>query len=158
MAPRGSSEAAKVTALREARCLNPHPEQVTDQAFCSEEFFDARDMVQVKYEMVRAVTVDGVSVTDAAAAFGYSRPAYYQAAAALAESGLEGLVPAKPGPRGGHKLTEQILTWAEEQMAADPRLKAAWLVEPIAEQFGVRVHPRSIERALARRLAHSKRR
>ena len=156
MAPRGSSQDPKVTALRQARCLNPHPEQVTDQTFLSEEFFDARDMVQVKYEMVRRVSVDGVSVTDAAAAFGYSRPAYYQAAAALAESGLEGLVPAKPGPHGGHKLTEQILTWAEEQMTADPSLKAARLVEPLAEEFGVRVHPRSIERALARRREHSK--
>jgi transposase len=136
--------------------LNPHPEQVTDEAFLAEEFFDARDAVQVKYEMVRAVTVDGASITDAAAAFGYSRPSYYQAAAALAESGLEGLVRAKPGPRGGHKLTEQILTWAQQQLAADPALKAAGLVEPIAEEFGVLVHPRSIERALARRREHSK--
>src|ERR1700737_4750891 len=156
MAPRGSSQDPKVTALRQARCLNPHPEQVTDQTFLSEEFFDARDMVQVKYEMVRRVSVEGASVTDAAAAFGYSRPSYYQAAAALAESGLEGLVPAKPGPRGGHKLTEQILTWVQEQMAADPSLKAARLVEPIEQEFGVRVHPRSIERALARRREHSK--
>jgi transposase len=155
MAPRGSSD-PKVTTLRQARCLNPHPEQVRDEAFLSEEFFDARDAVQVKYEMVRRVSVDGESVTAAAAAFGYSRPAYYQAAAALAESGLDGLVPAKPGPRGGHKLTEQILTWAQQQLAADPGLKPAGLVEPIAEEFGVRVHPRSIERALARFREHSK--
>ena len=100
MAPRGSAEDPKVTALRESRCLNPHPEQVTDEAFLAEEFFDARDMVQVKYEMVRRVTVDGAPVTAAAAAVGYSRPSYYQAAAALAESGLDGLVPARPGPRG----------------------------------------------------------
>ena len=33
MAPRGSPEDPKVTVLRESRCLNPHPEQVTDQAF-----------------------------------------------------------------------------------------------------------------------------
>ena len=72
MAPRGSSEDPKVTALRESRCLNPHPEQVTDEAFGAEDFFDARDMVQVKYEMVRRVTVDGAPVTTAAAAFGYS--------------------------------------------------------------------------------------
>jgi transposase len=156
MAQRGSSADPKVTALRETRCLNPHPEQVTDEKFLSEEFFDARDAVQVKYEMVRAVTVGGASITAAAAAFGYSRPAYYQAAAALAESGLEGLVPAKPGPRGGHKLTERVLTWAEQQLVADPALKPAGLVEPIAEQFGARVHPRSIERALARRREHSK--
>ena len=157
MAPRGSSADPKVTALRESRCLNPRPDQVTDEAFLAEEFFDARDMVQVKYEMVRRVTVDGAPVTAAAAAFGYSRPSYYQAAAALAESGLEGLVPARPGPRGGHKLTGEILAWAEEQMAADPALKAAGLAGPIAEEFGVRVHPRSVERALARRREHSKR-
>jgi transposase len=156
MAPRGSSADPKVTALRESRCLNPHPEQVTDEAFGAGDFFDARDMVQVKYEMVRRVTVDGAPVTTAAAAFGYSRPSYYQAAAALAGSGLEGLVPARPGPRGGHKLTGEILAWAEEQLAADPALKAGRLAGPIAGQFGVRVHPRSVERALARRRGHSK--
>src|SRR5436190_13971147 len=157
MAPRGPSEDPKVTALRESRCLNPHPGQVTDEAFLSGEFFDARDAVQVKYEMVRRVTVDGAPVTATAAAFGYSRPSYYQAAAALAESGLDGLVPAKPGPRGGHKLTGEILTWAEEALAADPGLRPAQLVTLIEESFGVRVHPRSVERALARRRErHSK--
>src|SRR6266576_550680 len=84
MAPRGSTEDPKVTALRESRCLNPHPGQVTDPAFLTEEFFDARDAVQVKYEMVRRVSVDGAPVTATAAAFGYSRPSYYQAAAGLA--------------------------------------------------------------------------
>jgi transposase len=156
MAPRGSSEDPKVTTLRESRCLNPHPERVSDPAFLSEEFFDARDAVQVKYEMVRRVSVDGESVTAAAAAFGYSRPSYYQAAAALARSGLEGLVAAKPGPRGGHKLTNEVLTWAEQQLTTDPDLRPAGLVEPIAEQFGVRVHPRSVERALARWREQSK--
>ena len=156
MARRGTGPDPKEAALAGARCLNPHPEQVTDPEFLGSDFFDARDAVQVKYEMVRAVTVDGAPVTATAAAFGYSRPSYYQAAAALAESGLEGLVPARPGPRGGHKLTEQILAWAEQQLAADPALKAAGLADPIAAEFGVRVHPRSIERALARRREHSK--
>jgi len=156
MAPRGSPEDPKVTALRESRCLNPHPEQVTDEVYLSGEFFDARDAVQVKYEMVRRVTVDGAPVTATAAAFGYSRPSYYQAAAALAAAGLDGLVPARPGPRGGHKLTSEVLAWAEQQLAADPALKAAALADPIAGEFGVRVHPRSVERALARRREHPK--
>ena len=157
MAPRGSPEDPKVTALRESRCLNPHPEQVTDPAFLTREFFDARDAVQVKYEMVRAVTVDGAPVTATAAAFGYSRPSYYQAAAALERSGLEGLVPARPGPRAGHKLTEEILAWAEDQLAAGPALRPAQLPARIEQAFGVRVHPRTVERALARRRErHSK--
>ena len=81
MPVREPAEDPKVTALRESRCLNPHPEQVTDPAFLADGFFDARDAVQVKYEMVRAVTADGAPVTAAAAAFGYSRPSYYQAPA-----------------------------------------------------------------------------
>ena len=83
----------KEAALAATRCLNPHPEQVTDPAFLASESFDARDAVQVKYEMVRKVKADGAPVTAAAAAFGYSRPAYYEAASALERSGLEGLVP-----------------------------------------------------------------
>src|SRR6266704_875908 len=141
----------KEAALAATRCLNPHPEQVTDPGFLASEFFDARDAVQVKYEMGRKVKADGAPVTAAAAAFGYSRPAYYAAAAALGRSGLEGLVPARPGPRGGHKLTEQILAWAEEQLAGDPALRPAQLPDRIEEAFGVRVHPRSVEKALARR-------
>ncbi len=156
MVRRGSPEDPKVTALRASRCLNPHPEQVSDPTFRAEEFFDARDVVQVKYEMIRRVSVDGDSVTTAAAAFGYSRPSYYAAAAALAQTGLEGLVAAKPGPRAGHKLTDAVLTWAEQQLAADPGLRPAGLVEPIAERFAVHVHPRSVERALARRREQSK--
>ena len=157
MARRHGGPDPKQAALAEARCLNPHPEQVTDPEFLASEFFDARDAVQVKYEMVRKVQAGGAPVTEAAAAFGYSRPAYYAAAAALGASGLEGLVPARPGPRGGHKLTEQILAWAEEQLAAEPALRPAQLVGRIGESFGVRVHPRSIEKALARRRErHSK--
>jgi transposase len=157
MARRDTGPDPKEAALAETRCLNPHPGQVRDPQFLSSDFFDARDAVQVKYEMVRKVRAGGAAVTEAAAAFGYSRPSYYEAAAALERSGLEGLVPARPGPRGGHKLTEEILAWAEEQLAADPALRPAQLPGRIEESFGVRVHPRSVERALARRRErHSK--
>lgn len=150
MARRREVEDPKLTALRQARCLNPHPEAVTDEVFSSQEFFDARDAVQVKYEMVRRVRVDRVSVSAASEAFGYSRPSFYQAAAALDEQGLDGLTASKPGPRGGHKITAKVSAFAEEQLSADPALRPADLVDTIAQRFGVRVHPRSIERALTR--------
>jgi transposase len=140
----------KVEALRQTRTLNPRPEAVRDEEFGSSEFFDARDLVQVKYEMLRRVRVDGEPVTRAAAAFGFSRPSYYQAAAAVEHDGLGGLVPARPGPRRAHKLTEQIVTFAAALQEEDPSLRSADLAAAIADRFGVRVHPRSVERALAR--------
>jgi transposase len=130
--------------------LNPRPEAVRDERFRGSEFFDPQDLVQVRYEMVRRARVDGEPVAHAAQAFGFSRPSFYAAAAALDEDGLAGLVPARPGPRRGHKLTEEIVAFAESLREADPSLRVAELVEVIAERFGVRVHPRSVERALAR--------
>jgi transposase len=106
--------------------------------------------------MVRRVKTEGASVTAAAAASGYSRPSYYEAAAALEASGLAGLVPARPGPRHAHKLTAEIIAWAGQALAADPALRPARLAGPIEQHFGVRVYPRSIERALARYREHSK--
>jgi transposase len=145
------TEDPKVTALRETRCLNPHPETVTDELFRASDFFDARDLAQVKYEMVRAVREDQLPVTAAAATFGLSRQSYYQAAAALAEGGLPALAPAKPGPKAAHKLTDEVCAFAEDALAADPALRAADLRSAIEDAFGLRVHVRSIERALARR-------
>lgn len=141
----------KVEVLRAARILNPRPEAVRDEGFGSVPFFDARDVVQVKYEMVRRVQVDGQPVAHAAAAFGFSRPSYYEAAAALQREGLPGLVPAKPGPRRGHKLSDEVIAHARALLQADDTLRAADLVEALEAAFGVQVHPRSIERALARR-------
>jgi transposase len=143
----------KARELARSRTLNPDPEAVSDEAFGAAGFFDARDVVQVKYEMVRRVEADGVSVSAAADAFGFSRQSYYTAAAALSDGGLQALVPAKPGPRGAHKLTGEVLDHLERLRAGDPGLRASELAEAVAERFGVRVHPRSVERALARREA-----
>ncbi|HKI66816.1 MAG TPA: helix-turn-helix domain-containing protein [Solirubrobacterales bacterium] len=150
---RGAADDDKADELQRSRTLNPHPETVTDEEFRSEEFFDPRDLVQVKYEMVRRVEAEGVTAAAAARAFGLSRQTYYGARAALADRGLQGLVPGKPGPREAHKLTDEVLDDLQEQLEADPSLGSAALAGRVAERFGFEVHPRSIERALARREA-----
>lgn len=141
---------AKVAALAETRTLNSRPEAVDDERFGSSEFFDARDVVQVKYEMVRRVRVDGAPVTAAAAAFGFSRPSYYEAAAAVDREGLGGLVPAKPGPRRAHKLTDEVIAYVQQLREQDPGMVSGQLAAAIAAKFAISVHPRSVERALAR--------
>ena len=117
-------EDPKVAALRAERSLNPRPEAVSDERFAGSEFLDARDLVQVKYEMVRRVRVDGEAVTRSAQEFGFSRPSFYEAAAALDAGGLAGLVPARPGPRRAHKLTDEVVAFARERLAADARVAA----------------------------------
>lgn len=140
----------KEEALRAARALNPRPEAVRDETFGSSGFFDPRDLVQVRYEMVRAVRNENRSVSGAAAAFGFSRPAWYSAAAALDEAGLPGLIRVRPGPRRAHKLSSEVVGFLEAQLGADADLNSDELARRVAVSFGVSVHPRSVERALER--------
>lgn len=141
---------AKQEALRQQGCLHPHPERVTDPLFVGADFFDARDAVQVKYEMVRRVQAEEQPVGQTASAFGFSRPSFYQAQAALEREGLQGLVPKKKGPRRAHKLNVEVMAFLQDQLAQEPKLRAADLTARVRERFGLQVHPRSIERALAR--------
>jgi transposase len=140
----------KTEALRQHGSLHPHPEKVADELFAASEFFDARDLVQVKYEMLRRVRVDGRPVNDSAARFGLSRPSYYQAHEAFEQGGLPALLPKKPGPRRAHKLSAEVVAALTEALPAQPELSARVLVELVGERFDISVHPRSIERALAR--------
>ena len=145
-----AGEDPKVLALRAARCLNARPERVVDAAFSASPFFDARDLLQVKYEMIRRVQVDGVPVSHAAAAFGFSRPSYYQAAGALEAAGLAGLLPERPGPKRAHKLTDEVIAFVVEQIEAGAAKRPRELLEQIEVRFGVRAHARSVERAVMR--------
>jgi transposase len=142
----------KASALRRHHALNQRRERVADPAFDGgNPFFDAQDLVQVKYEMLRRVREDGQAVSQASANFGFSRPSFYEAQAAFSESGLPGLVPQRPGPKRAHKLSEPVLEVIEAALADQPSLNSAALARIVADRFGVRVHPRSVERALQRR-------
>ena len=141
----------KQQRLRTSGTLNRNPQRVTDPLFREQVFFDPRDLVQIKYEMLRRVVHDGHSITEAAAAFGFSRPAFYKAKQALEECGIAGLVPAKTGPRGAHKLNDEVMAFVLAAREHDPELNSRDLVDRIAAQFGLSVHPRSVERALTRK-------
>lgn len=140
----------KSLTLRQQGCLNPHPERVTDELFQTREFFDPRDLVQVKYEMLRRVETEGLPVNQSAAAFGFSRPSFYQAQASFQQGGLPALMPQKRGPKQAHKLTADVLAFVREARQEDPSLPLVALVLRIRNRYGIAVHPRSIERALAR--------
>lgn len=146
-----SQQDAKAEALRRQRVLNPRPETVTDEQFRTDEFFDPRDLVQVKYEMVRRVQEERVTVTEATERFGFSRPTFYEARRAVEAEGLAGLVPKPPGPKAAHKLTEEVMEFVDGLRKRSPSLGSQELAHRIEERFDRSVHPRSIERALERR-------
>ena len=139
---------SKASVLAEDGTLNPAPEKVGDRKFQEDGFFDPRDIVQVKYEMLRRVSVDKLSVTEASDEYGVSRPTFYQARADFEDAGLAGLVPRKRGPRGPHKLQGEVLAFLRAQVAPGEPIRARELTDRLRTKFGLDVHPRTIERAL----------
>ena len=139
---------AKTRALRKRNCLNPKPDTVRDTRFGTQAFFDPRDLVQVRYEMLRRVLKDGHTISRAAADFGVSRPTWYQARQAFRKGGLPALVPGQPGPRGAHKLKQEIVEAVLKEQNDHPELKIRDLVAFVDRRFGITVHPRSLQRAL----------
>lgn len=142
---------AKSQFLREHGTLNPRPKLVSDELFQDSEFFDPRDLLLVKYEMLRRVRLEEIGVTEAAATFGFSRPSFYQAQSLFQQGGLAGLIPRRPGPQHAHKFSDEVLDYLQQQQALNELLRAPQLCQLVLEKFGLSVHPRSIERALHRR-------
>jgi len=146
-----TSSADKKIKLAESGTLNPNAEQVTDPLFKNHRFFDANDLLQVKYEMLRRVEKDGHSVTDTVRNFGFSRRHFYALHKQFSEEGLIGLIPEKRGPRGAHKLNEEIMGYMDAQLKDNSSLRSTELASMIQERFKIQAHPRSIERAIERK-------
>jgi len=141
----------KIEVLRSCGALNRHPEEVRNPLFIDNDFFDPHDLVQLKYETIRAVEVDARPIAQAALDSGLSRPTIYEAREKFRQEGIEGLLPEKRGPKKPRKLTPQIRDYLEELVASNPALKAAVLVQRVRRRFGVLLHVRTVEKALRKK-------
>lgn len=141
----------KSEALAQDGVLNPNPAAVRDALFAANPFFDAKDLVQVRYEMVRRHQVDGVAISKAAATFGVTRPTFYKAQSTLRTAGLAGLLPRRRGPKGGHKISAEVVAFVTDLKAASPETTTSQCLDAIEARFGVKMHRRSLERALVRK-------
>jgi transposase len=139
----------KRAALARHGTLNHQPQAVQDNLFRTTPFFDPEDLVQVRYEMIRRHQVDKLPITDVVSLFGVTRPTFYKAQKALAEHGLAGLIPQQRGPKTRHKLSAEVLAYIGHLQKERPDITLAQCVEAIGTRFGIAVHQRSLERALA---------
>jgi transposase len=138
--------------LEEAGLLHPGAESVMADPFRSHPgFFAAFDKVQVKYEMLRAHVLDGQTASGAAAAHGYSRAAFYLVQAAFERSGMVGLLDERPGRRGPVKLSPEVLAFLETRRRERPGASGAQLASELEVALGVRLHRRTVEKALGGR-------
>jgi len=145
----GDHDNPKRRRLREAGLLHPQPDEVRDRCFQEfPEFFDARDLLQVRYELLRAHRVGGQAVMGLCKRYGISRQTFYNLLAKFSRSGTAGLLPARPGPRGPSKLTSEIVAFAQEQLQSEPDLAGSELAIRVEARFERSIHRRTAEKFL----------
>jgi transposase len=140
----------KAHFLDQHGALHPHPECVQDALFRGSTFFDPRDLIQVRYEMVRRFRVDGHAAIEVTRCFGVSRQLLYLLAQALRDRGLPGLFPGKRGPKAASKCTDEVLAFARARLAESPCLTADELLSDIRQRLGIHLHRRTLQRRLDR--------
>ena len=140
---------AKLQFLKSRNALHPHPRRVRDTLFADSEFFDPRDLVQVRYEMLRRHRVEEQPVAQVARAFGVSRQLFYLLDDAFGRQGLQGLLPRKRGPTHARKCSHEIIQFLAERRRTSPPAPWHTLAGEVHRRFGVRLHMRSLQRAFA---------
>src|SRR5258708_24387066 len=97
--------------------LNPPPNTVGSELFHTD-FFDPYDFAQVKYEMLRAHSVDDDPVAAVCRQFGLSRESFYQIQQAFQELGFSSFLPRQRCRKGPVKLKSEVLEFAHAQKNA----------------------------------------
>lgn len=141
---------AKKKALLASGTLNPHPQDVRSQLF-KMDFFDPWDRAQVKYEMLRAHSVDGDPVAEACRQFGFSRESFYQIQQAFSELGFISFLPVKRGRKGPVKLKGVVLEFALEKKKENPDMDPAELAALIKQRYGTEIHRTTVMRGMKKK-------
>ncbi len=125
---------------------NRNHASVTEQRFMDDDFYDPRDLTQVKYEMLRAVRESKESIGEIAIRFGFSRAGFYKVKDAFEREGLSAFVSNKSGPHGSWKLTREHRRFIDGYLLENPSASSADVVSILQTQMGLIVSKRTIER------------
>lgn len=143
--------ANKINILIENGSFNKNAASVNNPLFKSNSYFDPQDIVQVKYEMLRAVKNNELTVSAASKQFGFSRTAYYKIEKRFNEAGIGGLCLQKTGPKFPAKVTSDIIEFAEELKEKCPGITNDKIIKEIKDQKGITIHKRSLQRIQAKK-------
>ena len=140
----------KHKSLGDAGLLNPRPEQVRDPLFREHlEFFDRHDLLQVRYELLRAHLIDQESIGAICKRYGVSRQTFYNLSEKLKRHGTAGLLPRKPGPKGASKVTAEVVEFVRDELEREPGVSGETVASRIEGKFAIPIHKRTIEKLLS---------
>jgi len=99
--------------------------------------FDPDDRAETAYVMGSLAAIGGASKVEIGRAFGVHRNTVERVRQRLETGGMRAVVPAKPGPKGPHKVTPEVRAVVFE----NSKLSSAEVSRLVFEKLGVRLSP-----------------
>ena len=139
----------KEERLKSTHTFNPNYDKINDPTFASSDVLDTRDLLQVRYEMVRSVRIDKDSPKDVASRFGVSEATLRRHIRDLRDGGMIALVPDIRGPKGQHSLNDEEIQYIESYLVKHPDASGGQVHSALVQEKQSEVSKRTIERYLA---------
>ena len=137
---------SKQEILLENGTYNKNYEKVMEQRFVSDDFYDAQDIVQVKYEMLRTARETELTIEDVADTFGFSRAGYYKIKTSFEKEGVSAFVTSKTGPKNALKLKGEYKAFIDQYLTENPDTSSTDLVAILKNERGLSISKRTVER------------
>lgn len=122
-----------------------------NEKFLTVSFYDPMDIVQVKYEMLKAATEGNQPIAKIVDEFGLSRASFYKIKKAFEISGLSALIPEKPGPKKPYKLTEPYTEYIDKYLLENPEASSNEIAINLRKDKGLTVSKRTVDRYRAKK-------
>jgi len=146
----------KQDILLENGTFNRNYSKVTEQRFVDDDFYDPKDLAQVKYEMLRAVRESQENVEEITVRFGFSRAGFYKIKKSFEKEGISAFVSNKTGPRNAWKLTKDNQRFIDNYILDNPDASTGDIATVLQAERGLEISKRTVERYRSRKNAHKR--
>ena len=128
-------------------------DKVTEPRFLDSDLFDPKDLLQVRYEMVRSIKEGVITLDEVPSKYGVSAMTAKRCVSSLEKGGIIALVPERKGPKGPSSLDDESLRFIDSYIAEHPKASGRKVHDALEAEKHVGVSKRTVERYLSSKKA-----
>ena len=135
--------------LRATQTFNTNYAKINDPIFQRSGIMDPRDLLLVRFELVRSLELDGKPIEEVCSQYGISPCTARRYVRDMKERGLIALVPEKRGPNGPSVMTDEIANYIDKYLTDHPKASAGKVYQSLVDAKKVTIGKRTVERYIS---------
>ncbi len=141
----------KQSRLKESNTFNTNSDKITARIFADNRLMDPQDLLQVRYEMVRAIECEDRPIREICEEYGVSPSTARRYRDDLRRGGLIALVPEQKGPSGPTKLTKEAAEFIDAYLDESPGSSGGKIHNALESRLHLGLSKRTVERYLSKK-------